>query len=68
MDARGKVANAAFLVCGASTFAAHMGFAVTVEPEMVPSLLLAKLSGGTIGFLIALAATRNMKNAPESVT
>ena len=68
MDPRGQVVNAAFLVCGASTFAAHMGFAVTVEPEMVPSLLLAKLSGGTIGFLIALAATRNMKNAPESVT
>lgn len=68
MDPRGKVVNAAFLVCGASTFAAHMGFAVTVEPEMVPALLLAKLSGGALGFLFALIATRDMKKPPESVT
>ena len=67
MDARGKVVNAAFLVCGASTFAAHLGYAVTVEPEMVPSLLVGKLAGGCVGFCIALIATRNMHKTPESV-
>lgn len=61
MDRRGKVVNGAFVVCAASTFAAHLGFAVSVQPDMVPALLAAKLLGGLLGVAIALAATRNLK-------
>lgn len=66
MDDRGKVVNGAFLVCAASTFAAHLGFTVTMEPELVPALLLSKLLGGFLGVVTALIATRNM--APAQLT
>lgn len=58
MDKRGKVVNGAFVVCGASAFAAHLGFTVSTQPEMVPALLAAKLLGGFLGVAIALLATR----------
>lgn len=53
MDDRGKVVNAAFLVCSASALAAHMGFTFGTEPDLVVPLLLSKLAGGLCG-----AATR----------
>lgn len=61
MDKRGKVINGAFVVCGASTFAAHLAFTVSAQPEMVPALLAAKLLGGLLGAAIAFAATRNLQ-------
>lgn len=61
MDKRGKVVNGAFLVCGASTFAAHLGFAASTQPETVPALLTVKLLGGLLGAAIALLATRDMQ-------
>lgn len=57
MDRRGKVMNGAFLVCGASAFAAHLGFTLTVEPEMTSPLLLCKLLGGALGAAMALIVT-----------
>lgn len=61
MDKRGKVVNGAFVVCGASTFAAHLAFTVSTQPELVPALLAAKLLGGLLGAVIAFAATRNLQ-------
>lgn len=61
MDTRGKVVNAAFLVCGASALAAHMGFTFGTEPELVLPLLISKLAGGLCGAAAALLLTR-----PES--
>ncbi len=58
MDHRGKVVNAAFMVCAASTFAAHLGFTAGVDSSMIVSLLVTKLLGGLLGALIALFATR----------
>lgn len=46
MDEKGKTVNAAFLVCGASALAAHMGFTFGTEPGLVVPLLLCKLAGG----------------------
>ena len=63
MDRRGKVANSAFLVCGAACFAAHLGFAAGVEPDLVGPLLAAKLLGGLTGALMALSATKKEKTA-----
>lgn len=57
MDARGKVVNAAFLVCGASALAAHMGFTFGTEPDLVVPLLLSKLAGGLCGAAAALLLT-----------
>ena len=58
MDARGKVANAAFLVCGASALAAHMGFTFDVARDFVPQMLLTKLIGGVAGAACALLLMR----------
>ena len=66
MDPRGKVVCGAALVCGASTFAAHLGFALSCQPDTVPALLLAKLSGAALGILIALAATGNRRKTGKS--
>ena len=60
MDDKGKVACSAFLVSGASLLAAHMGFVVSTEPEMLGALLGGKLSG-------ALAAAAKFDN-PMSVS
>lgn len=61
MDNRGKVVIGAFLVCGASTFAAHLAFTMAQEPQMLPSLLLAKLLGGVLGMVLALIVTGKQK-------
>lgn len=61
MDERGKVVCGAFVVCGASTFAAHLGFTISAEPELAGALLAAKLLGGLMGILLALSATKNRK-------
>lgn len=58
MDKRGKVVNGAFVVCAASAFAAHLGFCISTEPDMAAALLTAKLFGGALGVVIALAATK----------
>lgn len=53
MDSRGKTMNAAFIVCAASTLASHLGFTLSVEPDMMTPLLLTKLIGGTAAAVIA---------------
>lgn len=58
MDRRGKIVNAAFMVCAASAFAAHLGFVAGVDASMIVPLLSTKLLGGVLGAAIALAATR----------
>lgn len=61
MDRRGKIVNAAYIVCAASAFAAHLGFTAGVDPTMIAPLLVTKLLGGALGAAIALMATK--KNA-----
>lgn len=58
MDRRGKVLNAAFLVCGASALAAHLGYTLSAAPEMIAPLLFTKLFGGTLAAALALLSTR----------
>ena len=54
MDERGKVVNAAFAVSAVSLLAAHTGFAVSTEPEMLAAMLAGKLAGGAAAVLLAL--------------
>ena len=63
MDDKGKVACSAFLVSGASLLAAHMGFVVSTEPEMLGALLGGKLSGALAAAALAVWAERSRKAA-----
>lgn len=64
MDNRGKVVCGAFVVSSASLFAAHLGFTVSAEPELVTALIAAKLLGGITGVILALALTINKHPQP----
>lgn len=59
MDERGKVAVGAFLVSGASLLAAHMGFVIGTEPDMLAPLIAGKLSGAVAAAALALWTQRN---------
>lgn len=65
MDAKGKVAVGAFLVSGTSLLAAHMGFTVSVEPEMLPALLGGKLCGAFAGAVLAMCFQRNSQEPSQ---
>ena len=58
MDRRGQTTNAAFSVCAASALAAHLGFALSVEPQMLMPLLLTKFFGGMLAAILAVALTK----------
>ena len=62
MDKRGKIVCGASVVCSASLFAAHLGFTISEEPELVTALMAAKLLGSAAGIMLALAATRKTGN------
>ena len=58
MDQRGKVLCGSFLVCGASAFAAHMGFAASTQPDLILPLLGGKFAGALLGLVIAMSMAR----------
>lgn len=60
MDRRGRIVNAAFMVCAASALAAQLGFVAGVDASLLTVLLASKFTGGFCGVLIALFATRKM--------
>lgn len=64
MDRRGRVVNAAFMVCAASAFAAQLGFTAGVNPSLLPALLASKLLGGALGAVLALLATKKEPDRP----
>lgn len=63
MDAKGKVAVGAFLVSGTSLLAAHMGFTVSTEPDMLPALVCGKLCGALCAVLLAFLFQKNPSRA-----
>ena len=58
MDPRGQTMNAAFSVCAASALAAHLGFTLSAEPQMLMPLLLTKFSGGALAAGLAVVLTK----------
>lgn len=58
MDQRGKVVNTAFAVSAAFVFGDHLGFTAGFAPEMLPAVILGKLTGGIAAVAIALFLTR----------
>ena len=58
MDKRGKVVNIAFAVSAAFVFGDHLGFTAGFAPEMLPAVIIGKLSGGISAIVVALWLTR----------
>lgn len=58
MDERGKVVNIAFAVPAAFVFGDHLGFAAGFAPEMLPAMIVGKLTGGVFAVGFALLLTR----------
>ncbi len=59
MDERGRVMNAAFTVSAVSLLAAHIGFAMSTEPQMAGPMIAAKLCGGAAAAALAFGMCRN---------
>jgi ethanolamine transporter len=58
MDRRGKVVNIAFAVSAAFVFGDHLGFTAGFAPEMLPAMIIGKLSGGISAIAVAMLLTR----------
>ena len=61
MDRRGKVINVAFAVSAAFVFGDHLGFAAGFAPELLPAMIVGKLSGGVFAVAFAMILTRGEK-------
>ena len=61
MDSLGKVANTAFAVSAASALAAHAGFTLSVEPDMVGAMLAAKIVGAATAVAAVLLLERKRR-------
>ncbi len=61
MDSRGKVVNIAFAVSAAFVFGDHLGFTAGFAPELLPAVIVAKLTGGISAVAVALLLTRKNK-------
>ena len=57
MNPRGKVVNIAFAVSAAFVFGDHLGFTAGFAPELLPAVILGKLSGGISAVIVALLLT-----------
>ena len=63
MDDRGKVVNVAFAVSAAFVFGDHMGFTAGYAPQMLPAVIIGKLTGGITAVAVALFLTRKTAKA-----
>lgn len=58
MDRRGKVINIAFSVSGAFVFGDHLGFTAGFAPELLPAIIVGKLTGGISAVVLAIFLTK----------
>ncbi len=61
MDERGKVVNIAFAVSAAFVFGDHLGFTAGFAPEMIPAMIIGKLTAGICAVAVALLLTHSKK-------
>lgn len=59
MDRLGKIVNTAYIVSAASMFAAHIGFTMNVQPDLLGALIGAKMTGGLVAVLLAVFLFKN---------
>ncbi len=62
MDSRGKVVNVAFAVSAAFVFGDHLGFTAGFAPQMLPAMIVGKLTGGAAAVAVALVLTRKSRD------
>ncbi len=58
MDSRGKVVSIAFCVSAAFVFGDHLGFTAGFAPELLPAVIVGKLSAGVTAVAVALLITK----------
>lgn len=58
MNPKGKVVCVAFLVASGAVFGAHLAFAAGTQPNLVPALIVAKLSASITAILVSLLYIR----------
>jgi len=58
MDRRGKIINMAFAVSGAFVLGDHLAFTAGFDPEMIPALIVGKLTAGATAVAAAFIASR----------
>ncbi len=59
MDPRGKTVNMAFAVSAAFVFGDHLAYTAGIAPDMIPALIVGKLSAGLSALGVALWLTRS---------
>ena len=62
MDERGKVLNMAFAVSASFVFGDHLAFTAGVASDMIPALIVGKLTAGVTALVIALLLTKSSVN------
>lgn len=65
MDNRGKVINVAYMVSACSMLAAHLGFTISTEPQLLSAVFVSKLCGAVVAVLTALFVTRSDRAEKE---
>jgi len=63
MDQRGKVVNVAFAVSAAFVFGDHLGFAAGFAPDILPAMIVGKLTAGILSVPVALLLCRRTRQA-----
>lgn len=61
MDNLGKTVNVAYIVSAASLFAAHIGFTINEQPDLLNALIAAKLIGGCVAIFLSVLLFRQKK-------
>jgi ethanolamine transporter len=68
MNKKGLVLNAAYLV-SAGCFAGHLAFTLAYDESMIAPVIVAKLTGGVLAFLLAMLLYRRFeKDDTEEAT
>lgn len=59
MKPRGKTVSVAFCACASACLGDHLGYTAAVAPHMIAPVTFAKLAGGFLAMVVALAITRS---------
>jgi ethanolamine transporter len=60
MNKKGRMANLAFAVSGAFTFAGHLAFTLSVNPDFVTAVVVGKLVAGITAVAVALLVYKKL--------
>lgn len=66
MDKLGKIINVAYVVSAASMFAAHIGFTLNEQPDLLGALITAKLAGGFAAAILSVIFFKNKTREGET--